>query len=767
MAKRKHNKGQGGQASSQNQAQNKQNKKNDPAMAASGKAAEREGQLSGGSQRRAEKRDAKNAADRSERRRATGKGQVARQARLSQKEERKLIKGNYWFSMSRTPRIEQEVSWVQLLPGMLFTAFVILMVQQYRYARDMTPFYWASQKAEGEVDFFSHVKMQMIIVCAIFVLLIVLYRLATQSFALKWNILYIPMGIYTLFVLLSWVFSEYKFFAWIGFNDRFEGTFAILCYMFMLFYIINFVNSERAMKLIIYSVAAASVILGAIGLSQATGHDFFQTVVGQKLITPKVDVLPDNSGQINVWEQIDAKAAADETFLKFTFEKKEIYQTVYNTNYVSFYLTLLIPLFAMLFIWAKQIWKKAIWLVIFALAVYNLIGSASSSGLLGSAVIVVIAIVIFNKRILKWFIPLSILFVVTVGILGLTYDRWIEEINAAWGSAFGSSQSETIIEEEDSDKPDLTSVHQIDYLITKDNTLRLSMDGNELLLTVKGDEIVLNDGDGNAVSAYWDDGSQTLAIQDARFSDLYAQLAQEGAEEGEETENAETKYYLLLKVRDSDHQFPFLIDNEDSKLLFYSGTGKLVNLDKVPSFGFENHYDFGTGRGYIWSRTIPMIAKTLVIGHGADTFCIYFPHDDYAGKFNAGWGFHLVVDKPHNMYLGIAVNTGLISLLALFALFGIYFVQSLALYWPRRFDSFASYAGVGIFLGICGFLVAGFFNDSSVSIMPIFYGLLGTGIAANMIIKRQDKALGEPVQTPPRKSGFLGSFSAGKTSDGQ
>lgn len=675
---------------------------------------------------------------------------MERQVRISQKEERKLIRENYWVSMSRTPRIEQETSWVQLLPGMLFTAFVILMVQQHRYTRDMTPFYWATQKAEGEVDFFSYVKLQLIVVCAIFVILIVLYRLATQSFALKWNILYIPIGIYTLFVLLSWVFSEYRFFAWVGFNDRFEGTFAILCYMFMMFYIINFVNSERAMKLIIYSVAVASVILGAIGISQATGHDFFQTVLGQKMITPNIDILPDGSRSINVWEQIDEKAAAGETFLKFTFAQKEIYQTVYNINYVSFYLTLLIPLFAMLFIWAKQIWKKAIWLVVFGMAVYNLIGSASSSGLLGSGVLFVIALVLFNKRMLTWVVPLSILLVVVVGIGALTYERWTEEIRSAWNSASGSSQSEALSEEASAKK----SAHQIDYLITKDNTLTISLDGRELVLTMNENEIVLNDGEGDAIPAYWDDGSQTLVIQDEYFSDIYFQLVQDGAEsedgsEGEEgtqsAENAEKNYYLLLRLTDSDQQFPFLIGKEDSKLLFYSGTGKLVSLDKVPNFGFEGHYDFGTGRGYIWSRTLPMILKTLVIGHGADTFCIYFPHDDYAGKFNAGWGFHLIVDKPHNMYLGIAVNTGLISLLALFALFGMYFVQSLALYWHRKYDSFASYAGVGIFLGVCGFLVAGFFNDSSVSIMPIFYGLLGTGIAANMIIKRQDKALGEQI----------------------
>jgi hypothetical protein len=41
--------------------------------------------------------------------------------------------------------------------------------------------------------------------------------------------------------------------------------------------------------------------------------------------------------------------------------------------------------------------------------------------------------------------------------------------------------------------------------------------------------------------------------------------------------------------------------------------------------------------------------------------------------------------------------------------------------------------------GISGFLVSGLVDDSTVSTMPMFYGLLGTGIAINMMLKRQMK----------------------------
>ncbi|HVI42366.1 MAG TPA: hypothetical protein VM577_17060, partial [Anaerovoracaceae bacterium] len=135
-----------------------------------------------------------------------------------------------------------------------------------------------------------------------------------------------------------------------------------------------------------------------------------------------------------------------------------------------------------------------------------------------------------------------------------------------------------------------------------------------------------------------------------------------------------------------------------------------------------------------------MLKDTMILGHGADTYCIFFPHDDYVGKYNSGTfstNINIIVDKPHNMYFGATVGTGGISVLALLALWGIYLVQSFNIYRREHFTSFTSYAGAGIFFGICGFLVSALVNDSTVSVMPMFYGLLGTGISINMMLKRQ------------------------------
>ena len=65
--------------------------------------------------------------------------------------------------------------------------------------------------------------------------------------------------------------------------------------------------------------------------------------------------------------------------------------------------------------------------------------------------------------------------------------------------------------------------------------------------------------------------------------------------------------------------------------------------------------------------------------------------------------------------------------------------KSVKLYAKRSFDEndLLTYTGAGIALGIFGFLVAGLVNDSSVSVMTMFYGLLGLGIAINMILSHE------------------------------
>jgi hypothetical protein len=665
-------------------------------------------------------------------------------------------RADYLVSMGHAPRIDEGHFGLQLVPAALFAAVVILIVRQYYYFREMTEYFWSGQTAvtpgaTNQTEFFSHYKLVLIEVCAVLAILMILYRVITQQFAVKRSHLYIPMLVYVVFVFLSFLFSEYKDVAWGGWNDRFEGTAAILCYFVLLFYIINSVNSERNIKWILYPVAGTSVVLSILGITQATGHDFFQTTLGQKLIVP--NMMLENGSM--AWDAIDAAAARGERFLSFTFQNNEIYQTVYNINYVSFYLTLLIPVFAMLFIQAQGIVKKSIWGVIFALVVFNMLGSASAGGYLGIFVILVMAVVVLNKRLLQWWrsiVALLAIFVIVgagatavVGHFG--GQLWYDEIKGAVSNVLAlepEAPADVPGRVDDGAADESLSVSgsavaaeapRLDYFSTDGNVLTISLNGNVAKVTVyPNNSLTMQDADGKTLTFTQNPDDAVITIDDSRFAGLTLVPAPD--------ENGTTTY-IVVRLANDERQWPFTLTGENNDTLLYrNDLGRMLPLRNVPHFGFKDNPGFGSGRGYIWSASLPLIKDTFFIGHGADTYVLYYPHDDYVGKANAGWNINMIVDKPHNMYIHTAVGTGVISLLALLALFGIYIVQSVRLYWREEYDGFAPYAGLGIVLGITGFLVSGIVDDSTVSTMPMFYGLLGTGIAINMMVKRKRGAKG-------------------------
>lgn len=661
------------------------------------------------------------------------------------------------WSMGHAPSLDQDSSFLMTLPAVLFTAFVILAVRMVNYTRPMDQFYWSAGDPDL-TDFFTYSKMVLLLAFAGLALLMLLFKVTTQSIVIKKSYAYIPMAVYSVFVILSYLTSDYKDFALLGYNDRFEGTLPLLAYMIGLFFIINVVNGEKSVKSIIYGLVGSSTLLSLLGISQALDKDFFRTTMGQKLLMPNYMTANGST----TWELVDQAAENGELFLEFTFNNGEIYQTVYNINYVSFYLTLLIPLFGMLFIRSillgkeEALWKKLGWGVMFALVVFNLIGSASSGGFIGMAAVVLLALLLLNKKILKWWKPVLILLLIAGICFGITVDRWLPELTRSTKSVTSSFVveaddtidsillDETPKMETASTKPvytlaaksseknelgKLTKVH-IDYIITNEDSIDVSIDGNPF-------SIVLDTEDGKIRSFLIKDAEDTTlpmkpaaekgvyVINDERFLGL--------ANVAYSTNNG--IYYIIMQTYGQDWYFPIT----ENGILYRNAFGNFVDLYDVPSTGFEDNQRFGSGRGYIWSRTIPMMKKTVLMGHGADTYALYFPHNDYVGKYNSGTftdNINIIVDKPHNMYMGAWIGTGGISVIAFLSLVGMYLVQSIKLYGKNAFadHDFLTFVGSGITFGIFGFLVAGLVNDSSVSVMPMFYGLLGTGIAVNMIL---------------------------------
>ncbi|GHT64753.1 polymerase [Spirochaetia bacterium] len=624
---------------------------------------------------------------------------------------------------------------LQMAPAVLFTAVVIVFVRMYIYS---------DSGGTERVEFFSHYKVVFIVISALLASFVLLYRFITRSIEIKRSVFYYPIVLYVIFVVLSFVFSRYKDFAWHGWNERFEGTYVLLCYMFMLFYIINFVKSEWNVKQIIYPLAVISVILSLLGIGQYLGHDFFQTVFGQLLITPNIDIGDGDT----TWRIIKEAALGGEPL--FNFDASGSYQTVYNQNNVSFYLTLLIPLFILLFINERNLIKKCAWGALFILLIINLICSNSSGGFFGMFVAVITAGLVLNKRLITWWKSVVILVAITALVALCMSKTWLPEISSTITDLSGAKTTAAIPAVEDGAPPFSPSVESkyFDYIVTDKNTIHISYAGNIINITANSVDdpynIAITDSDGNDIErenpileiAETGELINAYGFSDPRYSGIA--LVPEAAEDNDVPG---FKNYITVINFDSPSgaitNWPFAIT--DGGVFYHERLGALVPLAKIPHMGWGKNQRFGSYRGYIWSRSLPLLKDTIVIGHGADTFPIYFPQNDYVGKGLIGWDSYALVDKPHDFYLGVFINTGGLSLVCLLAIYLIYIVQSFILYRHEKYEEFCPVVGVGIFIGICGFLAAALFYDSTVSVTPMFYGLLGTGIAINMMIKTKSK----------------------------
>lgn len=564
---------------------------------------------------------------------------------------------------------------IRLLPVIAFTAIVLLLLKAYGYTLDIG--HMDNVPISGDTklwDIFCHVKASAILIITICAALIMGYLLITGQMKLKKNIIYIPMAIYIVFVLISYLLSDYRQVAWMGGIGRFEGTRVIVCYIFMLFYTINVVDDIMDVIIIVASMFCGIFVACVIGLTQFWGHDILGTEVSRMLI-------------------------AGEEMIETNFMPGQVYQTVYNMNYVGMYLALIIPILLLAIYMSYKIYKDhkfaqyhisgnqltAIIIISFTLLIVialNVYGANSLGGVLGIGASLMMLIILNLKTKWKSVMLFQISVIGFLGILAIVYFKGTDERKC------------------------------IDYFITGMDYITTSVDGKEITAYfIRNDNSYeIRDCDGNLLSLSESKRRKKFyQPNDRRYGEKLAFGFRNEAGEH------------VIEIDADEEEFVFRLD-EEKGALYRNPFGNEVSLRKVPAIGFKGHLSAGSGRAYIWSRTLPLLKNYLLIGSGADTFFMIFPHDDYAGKYSSTTLLNIIFDKPHSMYFQMIQGTGGVSLIAFLGIIGIYIGQ--VINSNKKEKQLISNA---IAAGVIGFLIAGIFNDSSVCTMPMFYGMLGMG----------------------------------------
>ena len=598
---------------------------------------------------------------------------------------------------TKTVTIDYEnkrLSIIYFIPLLLIAGFVPLIVYAKHVDLSGTTqsLYWTGQ--QQYLDFFSYWKSQWVVFLTITALIFYIILYIQKKLPFK-NLkqYYMPLGIYAICVIISTIFAIDTQTALWGFVDMYQGMFVLISYVLLTFLTINFVNNERDVNLFVKAFLFLMMVEGILGIGQYFGFDIFQTKIGNNLI------LPNNL-------QVDN--------LSFSFGPKTIYGTLFNTNFVGSFAALMLPLSVAFLLGVKTTKLRTFSVITTILMIFVWIGCNSRAGYLGLAIASLFALWLFRKVVKKHWIGFTgLIIVVAIVLIGLNH---VSEgrIFVRLKVSNVKQQIETIKANNENEKTfkfeDIVLGQENFTIKTSRETLNFKIDGNKLFFMDENNKELEISTKGNEIT-----------INDKRYAGYKITIA---------------KKYPGVTVTRASRNFNFYFTGNGVKILGSGGriTEPIIAEAFKPLEGLEK---LASNRGYIWGRTLPLLKSYIIKGSGPDNYPTAFPQDDFLAKSNSFYDPNTVVDKPHNLYLQIATNTGVLSLLALLGTFGIYFISSLKLYSKITFDSLEKLIGASCLISIIGYLSAGMFNDSVISVAPLYWIILGLGISINIRIKNK------------------------------
>lgn len=597
------------------------------------------------------------------------------------------------------------------IPIILLMGFIPLIVHTYSYNSNLSQFNWFPSGADSQTDFFFGWKMITIIVVGIVMAGILFYQYFKKKQGLRFENAFYFLFFYAMFVAMSALFSSYKYWVVRGSYELFEPVWVVFVYILLCYYTYHFVQEEQQVKFILCGAGIGMAVVTLIGVFQYFGMDFFKTGFGKHLITNP-----------SWWDNLDS--------LSFNMLEGTSYTTLYNPNFLSFYFGMLIPLLVCVFIAAKKAWQRVLIIVAEVLCLICLKGSRSDTGWMALVVGgVILALVLLSRKKKAFCVALVIMLIggVAAVAVGSKTDVGIQIKNTIVGT-FRID--------------DRYAVRDID---TGTDSVMLNVRGNKMYVSYTTDEsgvIVPNCTDENGQTlelAMTDADNQIYVINDERFAGGSIQPILLGDDN-----------IPAISVTYDGIAWDF-VETQEAGYCYLNKAGKLVKWEQIKNAKLLNE-DAMSYRGHMWNVTIPLLGKHVLIGSGANTYMFEYPQDDYLGQAYI-YGFNSYEVKAHCWYLQQWVESGLIGTLALLIFMAWYAVQSIRIYRRVDLHESLSWIGFGLFAAVLVYLIAGIANDSNVCTAPVFWGMLGLGMATNRMLVEKEKLFVKDVVTTVGEEG--------------
>lgn len=583
-----------------------------------------------------------------------------------------------------------------LLAPMIFILAVIPLIMRYHaFDPKLSSFDFFPDQVVQE-DYFLYWKQWLFVTASAVMLCIITVRAISDKKTLKFTKLFIPLAVYALLALLSTIFSKYSSFGFTGIMEQFENLWALLGYALLPYYAYLMIESEEDVRVLLSALAIGASVLGLLGVSQAVGHNFWKTSLGSRLI------FPYSMRDYNVNDLFGSKVA---------------YLSLYNPNYVGVYVGLVTPVIMVLLFFSRKLTKSIHYALVLIALLVSLFSSRSDAGFIGIAFSIVVLLFFLRKFLLKkWYVVLPIILVIILSFVIMdkaNNTKYFESVKNNIKNNLSLTKTEP---------PVLSNIE------TADDYVAVIYGGNTLYTSfsfdAEGISLIFNDEAGESVEHSMSENG-TIVFSDSRFSSINVSLVA-----------IEDIYGFDININGRDWYFTNQLG--DNTYYYFNIYGKPVKIIPDIPVLFTGYERLFSNRGFIWSHTLPLLKDNIFLGSGADTFLLSYPQYDYVNLINNGYS-NQFISKPHSFYLQMGVQTGVISLIAFLVFYFIYFIGSVRIYIKQTFKSFLPQAGLAVFVGTLTFMVVGLTNDSMIVTTPVYWALLGIGIAINKLVHNEEK----------------------------
>lgn len=157
---------------------------------------------------------------------------------------------------------------------------------------------------------------------------------------------------------------------------------------------------------------------------------------------------------------------------------------------------------------------------------------------------------------------------------------------------------------------------------------------------------------------------------------------------------------------------------------FYCQSARVRPLDSIMGNNLTRYFEWENNRLGYWTRSISIIRDYPVLGSGLNTYSsIQWQYD------GVGWGGY-----PHNSYLQMTAETGVVGLLAFLWLIIILLINSFK-NLQSMMDPFLRSLVLSFLAGLTGFLIHSFFDTNfySVQLGTFMWVIIGVIVAAQKI----------------------------------